>query len=42
MNSLQHQRHGDKVNSPWFEEFLPKLLEDRDRIGIEYRWATGS
>ena len=34
MNSLQHQRHGDKVNSPWFEEFLPKLLEDRDRIGL--------
>lgn len=34
MNSLQYQRHGDKVNSPWFEEFLPKLLEDRDRIGL--------
>lgn len=34
MNSLQFQRHGDKVNSPWFEEFLPKLLEDRDRIGL--------
>ena len=34
MNSLQYQRHGDKVNSTWFEEFLPKLLEDRDRIGL--------
>jgi hypothetical protein len=34
MNSLQYHRHGDKVNSPWFEEFLPKLLEDRDRIGL--------
>ena len=34
MNSLQYQRHGDKVNSPWFEDFLPKLLEDRDRIGL--------
>ncbi len=34
MNSLQYQRHGDKVNSPWFEEFLPKLLQDRDRIGL--------
>ena len=34
MNSLQHLRHGDKVNSLWFEEFLPKLLEDRDRIGL--------
>ena len=34
MNSLQYQRHGDKVNSPWFEEYLPKLLEDRDRTGL--------
>jgi len=34
MNSLQYQRHGDKFNSPWFEEFLSKLLEDRDRIGL--------
>lgn len=34
MNSMQYLRHGDKVNSPWFEEFLPKLLEDRDRIGL--------
>lgn len=34
MNSMQHPRHGDKSNSSWFEEFLPKLLEDRDRIGL--------
>lgn len=34
MNSMQYLRHGDKVNSQWFEEFLPKLLEDRDRIGL--------
>lgn len=33
-NSLQHPRLGDKSNSSWFEEFLPKLLEDRDRIGL--------
>ncbi len=34
MNSLIHPKHGDKANSPWFEEFLVKLLEDRDRIGL--------
>lgn len=34
MKSSQRERHGDKVNSPWFEEFLVKLLEDRDRIGL--------
>ena len=34
MNSLTHPKHGDKTNSPWFEEFLVKLLEDRDRIGL--------
>jgi hypothetical protein len=34
LNSLIHPRHGDKANSPWFEEFLVKLLEDRDRIGL--------
>lgn len=33
-NSLQHPRLGDKSNSPWFEEFLARLLEDRDRIGL--------
>ncbi|HEY7987420.1 MAG TPA: hypothetical protein VIE17_10970 [Methylophilaceae bacterium] len=33
-NSLAHPKQGDKANSPWFEEFLVKLLEDRDRIGL--------
>jgi hypothetical protein len=33
-NSLIHAKQGDKANSPWFEEFLVKLLEDRDRIGL--------
>jgi hypothetical protein len=33
-NSLVHPRQGDKVNSPWFDEFLFLLLEDRDRIGL--------
>jgi hypothetical protein len=34
MNSLIHPKQGDKANSPWFEEFLVRLLEDRDRIGL--------
>lgn len=34
MNSLSQPKQGDKANSPWFEEFLAKLLEDRDRIGL--------
>jgi hypothetical protein len=34
MNSLIHPIQGDKANSPWFNEFLIKLLEDRDRIGL--------
>ena len=34
MNSLIHPTQGDKANSPWFNEFLIKLLEDRDRIGL--------
>jgi len=34
MNSLQHIIQGDKANSAWFNEFLIKLLEDRDRIGL--------
>lgn len=33
-NSLIHPRQGDKANSAWFDEFLVKLLEDRDRIGL--------
>jgi hypothetical protein len=34
MNSLIHARQGDKQNSPWFEDYLHRLLEDRDRIGL--------
>ena len=34
MNSLIHPIQGDKSNSAWFNEFLFKLLEDRDRIGL--------
>ena len=34
MNSLQYPIQGDKANSPWFNEFLVKLLEERDRIGL--------
>lgn len=33
-NSLIHPKQGDKANSPWFEEFLVRLLEERDRIGL--------
>lgn len=33
-NSLIHPKQGDKANSPWFEEYLVKLLEERDRIGL--------
>ena len=34
MNSLLHPIQGDKTNTPWFNEFLVKLLEERDRIGL--------
>lgn len=34
VNSLAHPKQGDKVNSSWFEEFLVKLLQERDRIGL--------
>ena len=34
MNSLIHPKLGDKTNSSWFDEFLIKLLQDRDRIGL--------
>jgi hypothetical protein len=34
MNSLQFPRHGDKENSPFFEEYLQRLLEERDRLGL--------
>lgn len=32
--SLDFARYGDKRNSPFFEEFLIKLLEQRDRSGL--------
>jgi uncharacterized 2Fe-2S/4Fe-4S cluster protein (DUF4445 family) len=34
INSLQFSRHGDKQNSAFFEEYLQKLLEERDRMGL--------
>ena len=33
-NSLQSTRHGDKENSPFFEENLIRLLEERDQLGL--------
>ncbi len=32
--SLGFPRYGDKQNSPFFEEYLIKLLEERDRVGL--------
>jgi len=32
--SLNFQRNGDKENSPFFEEYLVKLLEQRDQVGL--------
>ncbi len=32
--SLNFPRYGDKQNSPFFEEYLTKLLEERDRVGL--------
>ncbi len=32
--SLAFPRYGDKRNSDFFEEFLGKLLEERDRVGL--------
>jgi hypothetical protein len=32
--SLAFQRHGDKKNSEFFEKYLGKLLEERDRVGL--------
>jgi len=32
--SLIHPRHGDKRNSEFFEHYLVKLLEERDRVGL--------
>ncbi|MES2579751.1 MAG: hypothetical protein V4552_04325 [Pseudomonadota bacterium] len=34
INSLQSSRHGDKENSPFFEENLVRLLAERDQLGL--------
>jgi len=32
VSSLMYERHGDKVNSTFFEENLIRLLEERDAL----------
>jgi hypothetical protein len=34
MNSFSFERHGDKENSEFFENFLNQLLLERDRVGL--------
>ena len=34
IDSLGFERHGDKENSLFFEEYLVRLLEERDRMGL--------
>ena len=34
INSTRFLRHGDKQNSPFFEDYLQRLLEERDRSGL--------
>lgn len=34
IHSLSFERHGDKRNSDFFEEYLTRLLEERDRSGL--------
>ncbi|MEZ0231545.1 MAG: hypothetical protein ACAH12_01795 [Methylophilaceae bacterium] len=34
INSLGFTRHGDKQNSAFFEEYLIRLLEERDQMGL--------
>ncbi|HEY0842236.1 hypothetical protein [Methylotenera sp.] len=34
VSSLAYERHGDKVNSAFFEENLIRLLEERDALGL--------
>jgi len=34
INSMGFLRHGDKENSPFFEEYLRRLLEERDQVGL--------
>jgi len=33
-SSITFPRHGDKQNSPFFEEYLVRLLDERDRSGL--------
>lgn len=33
-DSLRYPRQGDKENSPWFDEYLVRLLESRDKSGL--------
>lgn len=33
-NSINFKRFGDKQNSAFFEEYLVRLLEERDRVGL--------
>lgn len=33
-NSLGFPRYGDKQNSGFFEEYLVKLMEERDQVGL--------
>ncbi|WP_455205904.1 hypothetical protein, partial [Kaarinaea lacus] len=34
VSSINFQRFGDKQNSGFFEEYLVRLLEERDRVGL--------
>ncbi len=34
INSLAFGRHGDKTNSSFFEDYLQRILEERDRLGL--------
>ncbi len=34
INSVGFARHGDKENSAFFEEYLIRLLEERDQVGL--------
>ncbi|QSA96187.1 hypothetical protein [Methylococcus sp. EFPC2] len=33
-DSMAFDRHGDKKNSEFFEAYLPRLMEERDRLGL--------
>ncbi len=34
LKSTGRARNGDKLNSDFFETYLPRLLEERDRSGL--------